>query len=329
MNAAILGAGSWGTALAVVLGPRFERIRIWARDEQLALQMASARENGKYLPGFRLPVNVEPTASLPHALQQAEIVIGVMPSRFARTVYQQIKPHIRGGMSFVSATKGLEQGTLLRMSQVLQEALAIEEIAILSGPSFAREVAQGQPVAIVISSSRRALADALQQTLSGPTLRLYANYDPIGVEMGAALKNVMAIAAGVCHGLGLGSNAAAALITRGLTEITRLAVAMGGEPATLAGLAGLGDLVLTCMGDLSRNRSVGIELARGRRLPEIIGSMKMIAEGVETTGAALQLARHFQVNMPITDQVALILDGRRTPADAIRDLMERSLKQEF
>lgn len=329
MNAAILGAGSWGTALAVVLGPRFERIRIWARDEQLALQMASARENGKYLPGFRLPVNVEPTASLPHALQQAEIVIGVMPSRFARTVYQQIKPHIRGGMSFVSATKGLEQGTLLRMSQVLQEALAIEEIAILSGPSFAREVAQGQPVAIVISSSRRALADALQQTLSGPTLRLYANYDPIGVEMGAALKNVMAIAAGVCHGLGLGSNAAAALITRGLAETTRLAVAMGGEPATLAGLAGLGDLVLTCMGDLSRNRSVGIELARGRRLPEIIGSMKMIAEGVETTGAALQLARHFQVNMPITDQVALILDGRRTPADAIRDLMERSLKQEF
>lgn len=329
MNAAILGAGSWGTALAVVLGPRFERIRIWARDEQLALQMASARENGKYLPGFRLPVNVEPTASLPHALEKAEIVIGVMPSRFARTVYQQIKPHIRGGMSFVSATKGLEQGTLLRMSQVLQEALAIEEIAILSGPSFAREVAQGQPVAIVISSSRRALADALQQTLSGPTLRLYANYDPIGVEMGAALKNVMAIAAGVCHGLGLGSNAAAALITRGLAETTRLAVAMGGEPATLAGLAGLGDLVLTCMGDLSRNRSVGIELARGRRLPEIIGSMKMIAEGVETTGAALQLARHFQVNMPITDQVALILDGRRTPADAIRDLMERSLKQEF
>jgi len=316
MNAAIIGAGSWGTALAIVLGPRFENVRLWTHD------------NATYLPGFQVPDNVETTSSLPHALEQAQIVIGVMPSRFARGLYHEMKPHVRAGMSFVSATKGIEQGTLLRMSQVMRQELDTEEIAVLSGPSFAKEVAQGQPVAIVISSQRRALADALQQTLSGPTLRLYANYDPVGVEMGAALKNVMALAAGVCHGLGLGSNAVAALITRGLAEITRLAVAMGGEARTLAGLAGLGDLVLTCTGDLSRNRSVGIELARGRQLPEIVGSMKMIAEGVETTGAARQLARKFSVDMPITEQMALIIEGKRTPRDAIRDLMERSLKQE-
>jgi len=328
MNAAIVGAGSWGTALAIVLGPRFQNVRLWAHEIDLAAQMAAAGENKTYLPGFRLPGNVEPTASLPHALEEVQIVLGVMPSRFARGLYRQMKPHIRAGISFVSATKGIEQGTLLRMSQVMGQELDTGEIAVLSGPSFAREVAQGEPVAIVISSQRRALADALQQTLSGPTLRLYANYDPVGVEMGAALKNVMALAAGVCHGLGLGSNAVAALITRGLAEITRLAVAMGGEARTLAGLAGLGDLVLTCMGDLSRNRSVGIELARGRQLPEIVGSMKMIAEGVETTGAALQLARKFSVDMPITEQMALIIEGRRTPRDAIRDLMERSLKQE-
>ncbi len=328
MNGAIIGAGSWGTALAIVLGPRFESIRLWAHEPELAAQIQASRENNVFLPGFRLPDNVEPTASLPHALAGAQIVIGVMPSRFARALYRRMKPEIGSGVSFVSATKGIEQGTLLRMSEVMRQELETDQIAVLSGPSFAKEVAQGEPVAIVISSQRRALADSLQQTLSGPTLRLYANYDPVGVELGAALKNVMAIAAGVCVGLGLGSNAVAALITRGLAEITRLAVAMGGEAHTLAGLAGLGDLVLTCMGDLSRNRGVGIELARGRQLAEITGSMKMIAEGVETTGAAVQLARKFQVDMPITEQMALIIEGQRTPREAIRDLMERSLKQE-
>ena len=329
MKAAIVGAGSWGTALAIVLSPRFENVRLWAHERDLADQIQATGENSVFLPGFRLPDNVEPTASLPHALERAQIVIGVMPSRFARALYRQMKLHVDSGVSFVSATKGIEQGTLLRMSEVMRQELETDQIAVLSGPSFAREVAQGEPVAIVISSQQRALADSLQQTLSGPTLRLYANYDPVGVELGAALKNIMAIAAGVCHGLGLGSNAVAALITRGLAEITRLAVAMGGEARTLAGLAGLGDLVLTCMGDLSRNRSVGIELARGRQLAEITGSMKMIAEGVETTSAAVQLARKFRVDMPITEQMSLIVEGQRTPREAIRDLMERSLKQEF
>jgi glycerol-3-phosphate dehydrogenase (NAD(P)+) len=328
MKAAVIGAGSWGTALSIVLAPRFETLSLWAHDSELAAQLAASRENLQFLPQFVLPGNVTPTSSIPRALEHAEIVIGVMPSRFARELYRQIGPHVRAGMSFVSATKGIEQGTLLRISQVMRQTLNTEDIAVLSGPSFAKEVAQGEPVAIVVSSESHALADRLQQTLSGPTLRLYANYDPIGVEIGAALKNVMAIAAGVCHGLGLGSNAVAALITRGLAEITRLAVAMGGQASTLAGLAGLGDLVLTCMGDLSRNRSVGIELARGRSLQEIVGSMQMIAEGVETTGAALQLARKFQVDMPITEQMALIIEGQRTPQEAIRELMDRSLKQE-
>jgi glycerol-3-phosphate dehydrogenase (NAD(P)+) len=317
MKAAIIGAGSWGTALSIVLAPRFENVSLWVH------------ENVAFSTDFRLPQNVQPISSLSHALRNAGIVIGVMPSRFARGLYQQIKPLVTPEMSFVSTTKGLEQGTLLRMSQVMQQTLEIEEVAVLSGPSFAREVAQGQPVAIVISSQSHPLADFLQQTLSGSTLRLYANYDPVGVEIGAALKNVMAIGAGICHGLGLGSNAVAALITRGLAEITRLAVAMGGQAHTLAGLAGLGDLVLTCMGDLSRNRSVGIELAHGRPLHEIIGSMKMIAEGVETTTAALQLSLKYQIEMPITKQMALIIEGRSTPQQAIRDLMERALKPEM
>jgi glycerol-3-phosphate dehydrogenase (NAD(P)+) len=316
MNAAIIGAGSWGTALSIVLAPRFENVSLWVH------------ENVAFSTGCRVPQNVQLTSSLSHALQNAGIVIGVMPSRFARGLYQQIKPLVAPEMTFVSATKGIEQGTLLRMSQVMQQILEIEEVAVLSGPSFAKEVAQGHPVAIVISSQSHPLADRLQQTLSGKTLRLYANYDPVGVEIGAALKNVIAIGAGVCHGLGLGSNAVAALITRGLAEITRLAVAMGGQARTLAGLAGLGDLVLTCMGDLSRNRSVGIELAHGRPLQEIVGSMKMIAEGVETTTAAVQLSVQHQIDMPITQQMALIIEGRSTPQQAIRDLMERSLKQE-
>jgi glycerol-3-phosphate dehydrogenase (NAD(P)+) len=328
MNAAIIGAGSWGTALAIVLAPRFETIRLWAHEADLAEQLAATRENGAFLPGFRLPENVQPTASLPQSLEAVQIVIGVMPSRFARGVYWQMKPHVGTGTAFVSATKGIEPGTLLRMSQVIQQVLDTGEIAVLSGPSFAKEVARGEPVAIVISSARRELAGSLQQTLSGPTLRLYANYDPVGVEIGAALKNIMAIAAGICYGLGLGSNAVAALITRGLAEITRLAVAMGGDARTLAGLAGLGDLVLTCTGDLSRNRSVGIELAKGRKLQEIVGSMNMIAEGVETTGAAIQLARQFEVQMPITEQMGLIIEGQRTAREAIRELMDRSLKEE-
>jgi glycerol-3-phosphate dehydrogenase (NAD(P)+) len=328
---AIIGAGSWGTALAIVLAPRFERVRLWAHETDLAERMAVSRVNDVFLAGFTLPPNVEPVSDLKLALENAGIVVGVMPSRFARTVYSSMLPYLDARMRFVSATKGLENGTLLRMSEVALGAIGKNfepRIAVLSGPTFAREVARGEPTALVISSKDRELAVSIQREFSGPTFRLYANDDPAGVEIAAALKNTIAIGAGICQGLGLGNNSIAALITRGLAEITRLAVAMGGEPRTLAGLAGLGDLVLTCTGDLSRNRSVGIELAKGRKLAEIVGSMKMIAEGVETTFAAVDLARKYSIDLPITAQMDSILRGGRPPREAIRELMERTLKTE-
>ena len=240
-------------------------------------------------------------------------------------------PYLEPAMRFVSATKGLEQGTLLRMSEVARQVIGDKfepHVAVLSGPTFAREVASGDPTAVVIAAADRELALSIQREFSGPTFRLYANDDPVGVELGAALKNIIAIGAGICDGLGLGSNAIAALITRGLAEITRLAIALGGRPQTLSGLAGLGDLVLTCNGALSRNRSVGMELAKGRKLADIVSSMTMIAEGVETTAAACDLARRSGVDMPITEQMDAILRGRTSPRDAIRELMERELKAE-
>lgn len=328
---AIIGAGSWGTALSIVLSPRFSRVRLWAHESELVDRMTATRENDVFLPRFRLPDNVEPVSDLKLALEASDVVVGVMPSRFARQLYRAMLPHLSADMRFVTATKGLENGTLLRMSEVAQQVIQEKfppRIAVLSGPTFAREVARGVPTAVVIASDDHELAVSIQSEFSGPTMRLYTNDDPIGVEVGAALKNVIAIGAGICQGLGLGSNAVAALITRGLAEITRLSVAMGGQPRTLAGLAGLGDLVLTCTGELSRNRGVGFELGQGRPLAEIVGSMAMIAEGVETTAAAVDLARKFQVNLPITEQMDSILRGGRSPKEAIRELMERALKNE-
>jgi glycerol-3-phosphate dehydrogenase (NAD(P)+) len=328
---AIIGAGSWGTALAIVLASRFERIRLWAYEQDLVERMAATRVNDVFLAGFQLPANVEPTSDLAFSLDGAGIVLGVMPSRFSRRVYSAMLTHLNSGMRFVSATKGLENGTLLRMSEVAHEVIGSRfqpRIAVLSGPTFAKEVARGEPTALVISSEDQALAASIQQEFSGPTFRLYTNDDPAGVEIGAALKNIIAIGAGICQGLGLGNNSIAALITRGLAEITRLAVAMGGQSRTLSGLAGLGDLVLTCTGELSRNRSVGIQLAQGRKLAEIVSGMTMIAEGVETTSAAVDLARKFSVDIPITEQMDSILRGGRSPREAIRELMDRTLKNE-
>ncbi|MGA3024279.1 MAG: NAD(P)H-dependent glycerol-3-phosphate dehydrogenase [Bryobacteraceae bacterium] len=328
---AIVGAGSWGTALAIVLAPRCERVRLWAREADLAARMRSSRVNDVFLPGFALPGNVEISTRFEDVLPGADVLLGVMPSKYARRVYAEMLPLAEPEMSLVSATKGLEQGTLLRMSEVVYDVIGrrfTPRVAVLSGPTFARDVAAGVPTALVIASRDAALARTIQHDLSGPTFRLYTNADPVGVEVAAALKNVIAIAAGVCHELGLGHNAIAALITRGLAELRRLACAMGGNPHTLAGLAGLGDLVLTCTGELSRNRQVGIELAKGRSLAEIVGSMTMVAEGVDTTAVALELATRFGVDLPITAQMDLILRGERSPRDAIRELMERTLKDE-
>jgi glycerol-3-phosphate dehydrogenase (NAD(P)+) len=328
---AIIGAGSWGTALSIILSPRFPEIRLWVFEPDLAARMRETRENDVYLPGFRLPGNVAVVTEFAEALEGARIVLGVTPSHVTRAIYERMLPYLQPSMLFVSATKGLETHTLVRMSEVIRAVVEQRfppRIAALSGPTFAREVAAGEPTAVVVASNDAALNALVQHAFSGPAFRLYTNADPIGVELAAALKNVIAIGAGVSNGLGLGSNAIAALITRGLAEITRLAVAVGGDPRTLAGLAGLGDLVLTCSGTLSRNRQVGIELGRGRKLEEIIGSMRMVAEGVQTTYAAVDLAHGCGIEMPITEQVNAILRGQRPPREAIRELMERSLKRE-
>jgi glycerol-3-phosphate dehydrogenase (NAD(P)+) len=293
--------------------------------------MRATRENDVYLPGPRLPDTVEIMTEIAETVGGAAIVLGVVPSHHARRIYREALPHLDPATIVVSATKGIETGSLMRMSEVAADVIRERfepRIAVLSGPTFAREIAGGEPAAVVIASSAQDAAVAVQKAFAGPTFRLYTNPDPIGVEVGAALKNVIAIGAGVCHGLGLGSNTQAALITRGLAEITRLAVAMGGQPRTLAGLAGLGDLVLTCSGELSRNRRVGIELARGRALADIVTSMRMIAEGVETCGAGVALGRKFGVDLPIIQQMHAVLHSSKSPREAVRELMERSLKEE-
>lgn len=319
----VLGGGSWGTALAMVLAPRYDRVSLWNYEADLAAEMAAERENKVFLPGFRLPPNIDVTSSLSESLRDCSMVLGVMPSTVLRQVYVDAKPYIPAHVPIVSATKGIERGTQKRMSEIIAEVTGHSRIAVLSGPSFAREVARGEPTLVVVAALEQALCEEVQKAFTGPTFRLYLSSDPVGAEIGAALKNVIAIAAGICHGLGLGSNAMAALITRGLAEITRLAVSMGGRPSTLAGLAGLGDLILTCTGELSRNRKVGVELSKGKNLEEITGGMRMIAEGVENTYSAVELARRQGVSMPIAETLYSIFTQGKSPHDALRELMER------
>jgi glycerol-3-phosphate dehydrogenase (NAD(P)+) len=328
---AVIGGGSWGTALAMVLALRFPQVSLWVYETDLAARMHSSRENDVYLPGAQLPSHVSITSDLATALEGAEIVLSVMPSHLARGLYQQMLPFLNGSMVFVSATKGLENGSLLRISDVITEVLQgrfAPRVAVISGPTFAKEVARFEPTALVAASEDPSLPTTVQAAFSGPSFRVYTSSDPIGVEIGGSIKNVVAIGAGVLNGMGLGHNAAAALITRGLAEMNRLALAMGGKPQTLAGLAGLGDLVLTCTGDLSRNRTVGVELAHGRKLDEIVNSMKMVAEGIKTTNAAVDLAKRYQVEMPICEQMYQMLHFELSPREAIQRLMERSLKGE-
>jgi len=328
MKLAIVGGGSWGTALAIVLAPRSESVSLWVYEADLAARMAHSRVNDIFLPGFELPANVHVVSELPAALASADTILGVMPSHHARGIYTAMLPHMTPSTILVSATKGLEQGSLLRMSEVIGQVIRTPRIAVLSGPTFAREVAAGNPTAVAVASTTPEVARCVQEAFSGPTFRLYTNADPIGVEVGAALKNVIAIGAGICEGLGLGHNPTAALITRGLAEITRLTIAMGGLAKTLVGLAGLGDLVLTCNGELSRNRYVGKELGRGRPLGEILGSMRMVAEGVETCASAVALGEKFGVDLPIVQQMHAVLNAGKSPREAVRELMERSLKGE-
>jgi glycerol-3-phosphate dehydrogenase (NAD(P)+) len=326
---AVLGTGSWGTALASHCARVGHDVCLWGRDQSLVVEIAATRENPRYLPGIRLPTAITVTPSLEEALRGAAIVIAAIPSHGMRGVLRQARPAVAPGAVLVSATKGLETDSLNRMSQVIGDEIGADRpVVVLSGPSFAAEVARGLPTAVVAASSDTDAACRVQEALKGPTLRLYGTGDVSGVEFGGALKNVIAIAAGAVEGLGLGHNAMAALITRGLVEMSRLACAEGARRDTLSGLSGLGDLVLTCTGDLSRNRRVGLELGRGRTLAEILGQMRMVAEGVRTTHAALALGARHHVELPIASQMAAVLDGRTSPKDAVEALMLRRQRKE-
>jgi glycerol-3-phosphate dehydrogenase (NAD(P)+) len=329
---AIIGAGAWGTALSIVLG-RTNRhdVRLWAHESAVRESIRKTRMNSQFLPQHKIPESVGVHDRPGSAIEECEILVSAVPSQHCRRVFERMSDPLRPEILIVSATKGLEQGTLLRMTEVIRSVTKPGmRVGALSGPSFAAEVARGDPTAITVASSDSALMATVQQEFSDPTFRVYSNNDVIGVELGGALKNTIAIAAGVCHGLGLGHNSIAGLITRGLAEMTRLVVASGGCRETMAGLAGLGDLVLTCTGELSRNRSVGVELGRGRKLPEIIAAMHgQVAEGVFTTEAAVQLARTRGIEMPITEQIYAILNQGKPPQEAIHELMTRSSKAEF
>ena len=325
----VLGTGSWGTALAFHLARAGHDVRLWGRNPELINELMARRANAIYLPDVVLPDNVVPMSSLEDALDRVDIIVSAVPSHGTRSVIRAAAAHIPRHAVIVSATKGIEQDSLLRMSEVIaQEVRGARPIAALSGPSFASEVARGMPTAVCIACVDPVLAEDVQREFRASYFRLYASTDITGVEIGGALKNIIAIAAGVVEGLGLGQNALAALITRGLAEITRLACAAGGHRDTLAGLSGLGDLVLTCTGSLSRNRHVGVELSHGRPISEVVAGMKMVAEGVKTTTAALALGRRHGVELPIATQMAEVLAGRHTAAAAVEELMLRPQKTE-
>ncbi len=325
----VLGAGTWGTALAIHLGRLGHRVRLWGRDQHLVADMIAGRRNPTYLPDVPFPESVSLTGSLATALDRSDYVIAAVPSHGLRDVIRALPPLVPVEATIVSAVKGLEVGTLLRMSQVIEQELGRSRpITVLSGPSFAMELACQRLTAVLVAGDDAGAVDAVQQDFRAQYFRLYASDDVTGVEIGGALKNIIAIAVGVVEALDLGPNARAAVTTRGLAEISRLACAVGGRRDTLAGLSGLGDLILTCTGRLSRNHQVGLELGKGRPLPEILSGMKMVAEGVKTTGAALELGARHGVELPIAAQMADVLAGRKNPRAAVEELMLRRQRPE-
>jgi glycerol-3-phosphate dehydrogenase (NAD(P)+) len=332
-HAAVIGGGSWGTALAKVLADKGERVMLWGRDPALTRSMRTIHENERYLPGIRLPDTLEATSDMAEAVHGASLVLVVVPSHTLRENVRHLRTlGIPEGVPIVSATKGIEQESLELMSEVIEAELPAQfhkHLAYLSGPSFAKEVARGQPTAVVIASRDMALAESLQVRFSSERLRAYANTDVVGVEVGGALKNVIAIASGCVDGMQLGHNARAAVITRGLAEIARVSMVKGGDPLTLAGLAGLGDLMLTCTGEASRNRTVGFELGKGRSLEEVLSGMTQVAEGVRTAKSARDLAIKLGVDMPITNEVYAVLYERKPVRQAVSDLMTRTLGREW
>jgi glycerol-3-phosphate dehydrogenase (NAD(P)+) len=331
VRVAVIGAGSWGTALAMVAARNRHKVNLWAREPQVASEINRIRRNPLYLSDFELPENISATTTVEDAIDGADFALLVVPSHAMREMIARLCLHLRSEMVLVSAAKGVENSTLMRMEEVVADVLRESfepRYVALSGPSFALEVAKGDPTAIVAASRNRESSEMIQRCLSSSSFRIYTNTDVAGVELGGAVKNVVAIAAGVVRGLGFGTNAVAAIITRGLSEMTRLAMAQGARAETMAGLAGLGDLVLTCTGELSRNRHVGIELGRGRKLAQILGEMREVAEGVKTTSSIYELGRRLGIEMPITASIYALLYQDKPAHEAAQELMGRPLKRE-
>jgi glycerol-3-phosphate dehydrogenase (NAD(P)+) len=331
-NFAVIGAGAWGTALAKVLADKQQPTLLWSRHAEHARQINEERVNTRYLPGAELPASLKATGDLAEALRDAEIVVVVVPSHALRQILRDARPYIPEGALLCSATKGIENDSLMLMSEILVDELgqdAEPRLTYLSGPSFAKEVAAGVPTAVVVAGTSEPQTHAVQRHFATDRFRVYSSHDVVGVEVGGALKNVIAIAAGAIDGLGFGYNSRAGLITRGLAEIGRLAARKGANPLTLAGLAGLGDLVLTCTGDLSRNRTVGFEMGRGRTLDDVLSTLGHVAEGVKTTKSAYDLGLKLGVEMPITGEVYRVLYEGKSPRQAVVDIMNRALTREY
>ncbi len=331
MKVAVIGAGSWGTAVAGIAAHNADVV-LWARRPALADAINEHHENAEYLPGLTLPTNLRATCSLEEACAGADAVVMGVPSHGFRDVMREAAPHVAPSATVLSLSKGIEQGTLARMTEVIAEVLvdhAQSRIGVLSGPNLAKEIVQGQPAATVIAMTDLAAAEQLQAVFMTPTFRVYTNPDVVGCEIAGALKNVIAIAVGIAHGIGYGDNAKAALMTRGLAELARLGMTMGGDPLTFAGLAGMGDLIATCSSPQSRNRSVGVELGKGRSLDDIVAEMNMVAEGVKSTVAVNELALRHAVELPVAEFVGRVLYSGARAADLVPELMLRKAKPEL
>ena len=324
----IIGAGSWGTALAIHLANNFSQISLWVYEKELCAYMTRTRENAWFLPGYPLPENIHPTSSLQYAVKEQSLILLVVPTHVIRQTLFQIKPYISKDCLIISASKGIENETLLTGHQIIKDILDISS-ATISGPTFAKEVAKGVPSALLASAEKLETAKQVQELFTTEKMKVFANNDLIGVEIGGALKNVIAIATGISDGLGLGFNTRAALITRGLVEISRIGTKLGAKPETFYGLTGLGDLVLTCTGDLSRNRQLGIQLGKGKTLKEITAEMKMVAEGVLTVKSAYSMIKKFNVQAAIMEETYSVLHENKPPGQALKDLMKVEISTEF
>jgi glycerol-3-phosphate dehydrogenase (NAD(P)+) len=329
-NLAIIGAGAWGTALALLLAENGHSFPLWVYEEDLSETMKTKRENTLFLPGFSLPENIQPTSSLKQAVEDKSAVLLVVPTHVMRATIKNIKPYLKPDCLLINASKGIENETLCTVHQILQEELDTNhEFAAISGPTFAAEIAQGVPSALVAAGDTLEIAERVKQIISTPKLKVFTSNDPLGVQIGGALKNVIAISTGISDGMELGYNTRAALISRGLVEITRIGTALGAKPETLLGLSGMGDLVLTCTGDLSRNRNVGIHLGQGRKLNEITKDMKMVAEGIRTVKSAYELKNKLNIQASVIEETYRVLYEDKSPQKALEDLMRVEINTEF